>query len=92
MQLFRAKIHPHRSLKFNVICCSAFGADFDGDEMNLMVPQSYAAVGEAAELISHEENLIDIANNALSMNIMQDAISGLFKISREAFMRYEEFI
>ena len=36
---FRAVVRPGRTLRFNECCCSPFNADFDGDEMNLHLPQ-----------------------------------------------------
>jgi DNA-directed RNA polymerase beta' subunit len=41
---FRAKIKPFRTLRFNECVCSPFNADFDGDEMNLHVPQVWCCV------------------------------------------------
>ena len=35
---FRAKVMPHKTLRFNLCNCKPFNADFDGDEMNLHVP------------------------------------------------------
>lgn len=43
IQAFRAVVRPGRTLRFNECVCSPFNADFDGDEMNLHLPQvSYA--------------------------------------------------
>ncbi|KAH0576785.1 DNA-directed RNA polymerase subunit [Spironucleus salmonicida] len=92
IQLFRARIHPFKTFKFNVVNCANFGADFDGDEMNIQYPQLYEALTEATELIKHEENLIDTANNSLSMNIMQDSISGLYIMSREVFIQHQQYV
>jgi DNA-directed RNA polymerase III subunit RPC1 len=36
---FRAVVRPGRTLRFNECVCSPFNADFDGDEMNLHLPQ-----------------------------------------------------
>lgn len=36
---FRAVVRPGRTLRFNECVCAPFNADFDGDEMNLHVPQ-----------------------------------------------------
>eukprot|EP00878_Enallax_costatus_P030609 GHUV01033360.1.p1 GENE.GHUV01033360.1~~GHUV01033360.1.p1 ORF type:complete len:120 (-),score=16.95 GHUV01033360.1:660-1019(-) len=39
IQAFRAVVRPGRTLRFNECVCSPFNADFDGDEMNLHLPQ-----------------------------------------------------
>lgn len=43
MMGFRAKISPGNTLRFNECVCSPFNADFDGDEMNIHVPQTLEA-------------------------------------------------
>jgi len=47
----QARIMPWRTLRFNVCDCTPYNADFDGDEMNLHVPQTEEARAEAAVLM-----------------------------------------
>lgn len=54
----RAKILPHRTFRFNECVCSPYNADFDGDEMNLHLPQTEEARTEAALLMDVRDNLI----------------------------------
>ncbi len=42
---------PHRTFRFNECCCNPFNADFDGDEMNLHLPQTEEAKAEAIVLM-----------------------------------------
>jgi DNA-directed RNA polymerase III subunit RPC1 len=42
---------PHRTFRFNECCCNPFNADFDGDEMNLHLPQTEEAKAEALILM-----------------------------------------
>ncbi len=42
---------PHRTFRFNECICSPFNADFDGDEMNLHLPQTEEAKAEALVLM-----------------------------------------
>ena len=42
---------PHRTLRFNECCCNPFNADFDGDEMNIHLPQTEEAKAEAIILM-----------------------------------------
>ena len=48
---FQAKVMPHRTFRFNECCCNPFNADFDGDEMNLHLPQTEEAKAEAIVLM-----------------------------------------
>ena len=48
---FEAKIWTGKTLRFNECCCSPFNADFDGDEMNIHVPQTIEAKAEAKYLL-----------------------------------------
>ncbi|KAG0418155.1 DNA-directed RNA polymerase III subunit rpc1, partial [Dictyocoela roeselum] len=36
----KVRVHPHKTLRLNECCCTPYNADFDGDEMNLHVPQT----------------------------------------------------
>ena len=47
----QAKVKPHRTFRFNECCCNPFNADFDGDEMNLHLPQTEEARAEAITLM-----------------------------------------
>ena len=42
---------PNRTFRFNECCCNPFNADFDGDEMNLHLPQTEEAKAEALILM-----------------------------------------
>jgi hypothetical protein len=44
-------VRPWRTFRFNECVCTPYNADFDGDEMNLHVPQSEEARAEAQELM-----------------------------------------
>ncbi len=46
-----ARVMPHRTFRFNECICSPFNADFDGDEMNLHLPQTEEAKAEALVLM-----------------------------------------
>ncbi len=48
----RVVISPHRTFSFNECVCTPYNADFDGDEMNLHVPQTEEARAEAACLMN----------------------------------------
>ena len=48
----RVKVFPWRTLRFNECVCTPYNADFDGDEMNIHVPQTQEARAEALTLMS----------------------------------------
>jgi DNA-directed RNA polymerase III subunit RPC1 len=54
----RAKIMPFRTLRFNECVCKPYNADFDGDEMNIHLPQTYEAQAEARILMDVKNNLM----------------------------------
>jgi DNA-directed RNA polymerase III subunit RPC1 len=51
------RVLPYRTFRFNECVCSPYNADFDGDEMNLHVPQTQEARAEAMCLMSSVANL-----------------------------------
>lgn len=53
---------PYRTFRFNECCCSPYNADFDGDEMNLHLPQTEEARADAAQLMSVRWNLVTPRN------------------------------
>ena len=52
---------PHRTLRFNECCCNPFNADFDGDEMNIHLPQTEEAKAEAIILMGVTHNSLFLA-------------------------------
>ena len=52
-----AKVRPYRTFRLNECVCNPYNADFDGDEMNLHVPQTEEARAEAMELMGVKNNL-----------------------------------
>jgi DNA-directed RNA polymerase III subunit RPC1 len=54
----RAKVMPWRTFRFNECVCSPYNADFDGDEMNMHLPQTEEARAEAANLMAVVNNLV----------------------------------
>lgn len=48
---FQARVKPHRTFRFNECVCTPYNADFDGDEMNLHLPQTEEAKAEALVLM-----------------------------------------
>ena len=72
----RAKILPHRTFRFNECVCTPYNADFDGDEMNLHLPQTEEARAEAWVLMGNKFNLVTPRNGELLIAAIQDFITG----------------
>lgn len=51
LSVLKAKVKPHRTFRFNECVCTPYNADFDGDEMNLHLPQTEEAKAEALVLM-----------------------------------------
>ncbi|KAK7206823.1 putative DNA-directed RNA polymerase III subunit [Myxozyma melibiosi] len=87
-----AKIRPWRTFRLNECVCTPYNADFDGDEMNLHVPQTEEARTEAMNLMGVKNNLITPRNGEPIIAATQDFITGSFLISRkDAFFDRAQF-
>lgn len=78
----RAKILPYRTFRFNECCCAPYNADFDGDEMNLHVPQTEEARAEAATLMHVLSNLLNARNGEPLIACTQDFLTGAYLLTR----------
>ena len=67
----RAKILPHRTFRFNECVCTPYNADFDGDEMNIHLPQTEEARAEAWILMGNKYNLVTPRNGELLIAAIQ---------------------
>ncbi len=76
----RAKILPHRTFRFNECVCTPYNADFDGDEMNIHLPQTEEARAEALILMGNKYNLVTPRNGELLIAPIQVNISLVFKV------------
>ncbi|KAF9728741.1 hypothetical protein PMIN06_012451 [Paraphaeosphaeria minitans] len=77
----RAKIRPWRTFRLNECACNPYNADFDGDEMNLHVPQTEEARTEATELMGVKYNLATPKNGTPLIAAIQDFITAAYQLS-----------
>ena len=75
------KVRPHRTFRLNECVCNPYNADFDGDEMNLHVPQTEEARTEAMELMGVRYNLATPKNGVPIISAIQDFITGAYLLS-----------
>lgn len=88
----RAKVRPWRTFRLNECVCGPYNADFDGDEMNLHVPQTEEARTEALELMSVKHNLVTPRNGDPVIAAIQDFITASYLLSRkDTFLDRRQF-
>jgi DNA-directed RNA polymerase III subunit RPC1 len=88
----RAKILQWKTFRFNTCVCAPYNADFDGDEMNMHLPQTEEARTEAALLMGVTNNLITPRNGEPLVAANQDFVSGSYMLTQQdQFFTYEQF-
>lgn len=87
---FKVKLTQEKTIMINPLVCSAFNADFDGDEMNLFCPSNYASIAEAAELLSLETCFLSPQNNSPVFYPILDSVSCLYILSSD--YRYQHIV
>jgi len=75
------KIIPGRTFRLHPCTTTPYNADFDGDEMNIHVPQTEEARAESKILLNVNENLISPKNNSNVLGCKADAITGNYILS-----------
>jgi DNA-directed RNA polymerase III subunit RPC1 len=88
----RVKVMPWRTFRFNECVCTPYNADFDGDEMNLHVPQTEEARTEALVLMSVAQNLCSPKSGELIISAIQDFLTCAYLITvKDLFFDRLEF-
>ncbi|KAJ3031117.1 DNA-directed RNA polymerase II subunit rpb1 [Rhizophlyctis rosea] len=84
----RVKVMPYSTFRLNLSVTSPYNADFDGDEMNLHVPQSYQTKAEIQELCVVPRMIVSPQKNGPVMGIVQDTLCGITLFTqRDTFIR-----
>jgi DNA-directed RNA polymerase II subunit RPB1 len=78
----RVKVMPYSTFRLNLSVTSPYNADFDGDEMNLHVPQSDETRAEVQNLCMVPRQIVSPQKNQPLMGIVQDTLLGVYKMSR----------
>lgn len=95
MLALRCKILTPRNLKINLSITTPLGADFDGDEINLYIPQTLEARIEAEQLLSVAANLMSGENNKTIMHIVYNSLLSAYILTRDEeleLLKYDENI
>lgn len=77
------KVRPWRTFRLNECVCGPYNADFDGDEMNLHVPQTEEARSEAIDLMGVKNNLSTPKNGEPIISATQDFITAAYLLSNK---------
>ncbi|OIV94865.1 hypothetical protein TanjilG_22062 [Lupinus angustifolius] len=89
----RIKIMPYSTFRLNLSVTSPYNADFDGDEMNMHVPQSFETRAEVLELMMVPKCIVSPQANRPVMGIVQDSLLGCRKITkRDTFITKDVFM
>lgn len=86
------KVLDHSTFRLNLAVCSPYNADFDGDEMNLHVPQSLTAVAEAENLMIVSKMIVSPQSNKPVMGIIQDSLLSSTKMTRRDVILNKEYV
>ncbi|KAL9655009.1 hypothetical protein ABK040_008793 [Willaertia magna] len=78
----RIKVMPYSTFRLNLSVTSPYNADFDGDEMNLHVPQSLQTKSELIELMMVPKNIISPQSNRPVIALVQDTLLAASKLTR----------
>jgi len=75
------KVLPYKTFRIHPATAPPYNADFDGDEMNIHVPQTEEARAEAKILMDVNENLISSKDNSNALGCISDAVTGNYILS-----------
>ena len=81
MSCHKVRLMPGHTFRVSLVVTSQYNADFDGDEMNVHVPQSCAARAECATLMSIGQNIIGSQSRPV-MGIVQDSCLGVHLLTQ----------
>lgn len=92
MMCHRVKVLPGKTFRINPAVCHPYNADFDGDEMNLHIPQTEEARAEAEILMEVSTQLISPRYGLNVIGCIQDAISGNYLLTQSLSYSYEDAV
>ena len=82
IQAFQPKLIEGKAIQLHPLACTAFNADFDGDQMAVHLPLSNEAILESQMLMLQSHNILNPANGAPITVPSQDMVLGLYYISK----------
>ncbi len=83
IQAFQPKLIEGKAIQLHPLACTAFNADFDGDQMAVHLPLGNAAILETQMLMLASHNILNPANGAPITVPSQDMVLGLYYITKQ---------
>jgi DNA-directed RNA polymerase subunit A' len=92
MMCHRVKVLPYKTLRLNPVVCAPYNADFDGDEMNLHIPQTEEARAEAEILMEVQTQIVSPRYGLSVIGCLHDGISGNYILTKFLQLSREEAV
>jgi DNA-directed RNA polymerase subunit beta' len=92
IQAFQPKLIEGKAIQLHPLVCTAFNADFDGDQMAVHVPLGHEAILEASTLMLSSHNILNPANGAPITVPSQDMVLGLYYVTKGKKSTPEEIV
>ena len=93
MMAHRVKVVPYSTFRLNLSVTSPYNADFDGDEMNLHVPQSQETRAELSQLCAVPLQIVSPQSNKPCMGIVQDTLCGIRILTlKDTFLEFDHVL
>jgi DNA-directed RNA polymerase II subunit RPB1 len=86
----RVKVMKGNTFRLNVSVTPPYNADFDGDEMNMHVPQSPAATIELVNIAGVVHQVISPRENKPIITIVQDTLVGIYKLTSSELLKHKK--
>lgn len=90
MMAHKVILMPGSSFRLNPSVTSPYGADFDGDEMNIHLPQTYAAQAELRELMAVQFGIVSAQKSAPVIGVIQDVLVGSYLLTEPGVLIDEQ--
>lgn len=91
MMAHKVVVMEHKTFRLNLSATTPYNADFDGDEMNLHLPQSLAATAELKELMAVSNNIVSAQANKPVIGIVQDSLLAAWMMTgKDIFFTWEQ--
>ncbi len=88
----KIKVLPGRSFRLNPSVCNPYNADFDGDEMNLHIPQTEEARAEAEILMQVQTQIMTPKNGYNIIGCVEDSVTGNYLLSKKLTISREDAV
>ena len=88
-----ARVLPkEQTIRMHYSNCKSYNADFDGDEINVHLPQSYTALAEAYELAAtHKQYIVPTSGEPIRGLIQDFVVSSAYLTSKDTFLTKEQY-